>query len=720
MNKRKNRGGPLRPPRVRSVVTEGVYNNAHFMHAATSHVGNVVRIQTASGSVWEGVFRTFSSQFDVVLEVPAKVENPESGNSTLIPDAVADKLIFKTSDIISMVARDVDLDFATRDTFQTDTAISAKFNGQQKSGEEKELEPWDPSSGVNGDETSLELEPGANGWDANDMFRKNEQDYGVTSTYDQSLRGYTVQLQHTDSPDYREQEAKAEQIASEIENQPTYKARQDVENGDEEERFAAVIRPVVPNQDVSYSKPGLDTTTSGGKYIPPAKRKNQTSGKLMRSTPPPSQGSSAQTTPSPKSNMPPLQYPAHPPPPHTNATPPVAHVRENRDVHIPPQGPIHLSQTPPMSMQQHVIPNHTAPHIYNPPLQRQPPPPNGGSNPPKAQLNGDAKQMPPRNVRNAYPTQNSNVPSPVPQPRHREEVKELHKFSQDFKLAQPPTESLVLPPEQMPAAANPPLPSTQPQQSISPPQENLDKVTSTFKKSTLNPNAKEFVLNPTAKPFTPRSPSTPSASRPHTPQTPSHSPYIPQTVSGPPGQPSMPMVMGYMLPSQGQYPPQAHPQGNRIRKVVRFSVPMGQMRADMASQMQVAAATGQPLLAPAPLQQFVYPSSINPQAAYQQMHTLRMYESPQIQYIPQNPSNAPSPAQPPTPYTPNQGHQPPQQYQATQPPQGPQFQIMCPVLPPPHMMPTSMHYIQQPPPPQAPIQVLLQQPPHQPQHAPAP
>lgn len=77
------------------------------------------------------------------------------------------------------------------------------YVGQQKNLEEKELEPWDPSSGVNGGDTSLELEPGANGWDANDMFRKNEQVYGVTSTYDQSLTGYTVQLQHSDSADYR-------------------------------------------------------------------------------------------------------------------------------------------------------------------------------------------------------------------------------------------------------------------------------------------------------------------------------------------------------------------------------------------------------------------------------------------------------------------------------------------------------------------------------------
>ncbi|KAK4878262.1 hypothetical protein RN001_010768 [Aquatica leii] len=702
MNKRKSRGGPIRyrPPRVRSVVTEGVYNNAHFMHAATSHVGNVVRIYTASGSVWEGVFRTFSSQFDVVLEVPAKVENPNSNNSTLVPDSVADKLIFKTSDIISMVARDVDLDFATRDTFQTDTAISAKFNGQQKNLEEKELEPWDPTSGVNGDEMSLELEPGANGWDANDMFRKNEQEYGVTSTYDQSLRGYTMQLQHTDSPDYREQEAKAEQIASEIESQLSHKARQEIENGDEEEQFAAVVRP---NQD-GFSKPGLDTTSGGGKYLPPAKRKNQTTGKLMRCTPPPSQGSSAQ------------------------APPPISHIRDNQNretpshVHMAPQNTMHIP-SPPVNP-QHVMNHVPTQHIYNPPLQRQGPPPNN----PKPQINGEAKIMTQRNTRNNYVSQN-NIPNQLAQARHRDEVKDLHKFSQDFKLSSSQPEPMVISnqiPEQLPPPpiqAQPPPPSPSlPQQSISPPQENLDKITNSFKKSTLNPNAKEFVLNPAAKPFTPRygyfrrSPSTPSVSRPHTPQTPSHTSYIPATVSGPPGQPSMPVVMGYMLPSQPQYPPQAHPQGNRIRKV-----PMGQIRADMASQMQVAAATGQPLLAPAPIQQFVYPPGINPQA-YQQMHTMRMYDSPQIQYIPQNPSNAPSPAQPPNQYTQNQGHQPPQQYQATPPPQGPSpFQIMCPIIPPPHMVPASMHYIQQPPPPQGPIQVLLPQPPHQPQqHAQAP
>jgi len=96
---------------------------------------------------------------------------------------------------------------------------------------EKELEPWD-GAGMNGDDITLEVSGDAvsvfilllftvvtertfcwacsnddilfqNGWDAHDMFRKNEQVYGVQTNFDQNLSGYTIQLQKSDSKEYK-------------------------------------------------------------------------------------------------------------------------------------------------------------------------------------------------------------------------------------------------------------------------------------------------------------------------------------------------------------------------------------------------------------------------------------------------------------------------------------------------------------------------------------
>lgn len=204
------------------------------MHAITSLVGNIVQVQTQSGALFEGIFRTFSPNFEIALEVVHRIENSptnvnnitltstgganstasstvsSNGTSSICEDnsfdagSVYDVLIFKPNDIVFLKAKDVDLEYATKDTFQTDTAIS-KCNGSRF--EEKELEPWTFDGGnaiSNGElEYSLELDDNANGWDVNDMFHKNETIYGVHSTFDQSLVGYTVQIQKTDSQDYK-------------------------------------------------------------------------------------------------------------------------------------------------------------------------------------------------------------------------------------------------------------------------------------------------------------------------------------------------------------------------------------------------------------------------------------------------------------------------------------------------------------------------------------
>ncbi|CAG9770050.1 unnamed protein product [Ceutorhynchus assimilis] len=867
-NKRKNRGGSVRTQRQRSIVTEGVYSNAVFMHAATSQVGNVARIMTASGQVWEGVFKTYSQNFDVALEVVTRVENPDGPDCRLLTETHQDRLIFKPCDILSMTFKNVDLDYPVKDTFQTDTAISARLNGSKS--EEKELEPWDAGQ-LNGNDVSLDLDA-SNGWDVQDMFRKNEQEYGVQSTFDHSLRGYTVPLQTSDTADYKEAAAKAEQIASEIESQPAYKARLELENGDEEAAFASVVRPTQNPQEAS-----------NGKYIPPAKRKGQNNGKLVRSTPPPSSGSSSQNSPSPKETRPPVQYPpphvnhqsniqvsnAHPhstPPQQPHVQPPpqqIQHVIPPPHLHntMPPQLVQQMQNMPPqvhqpMPMPPHVpIPNnppprpssHTPPHQY----QQGPPPRQGGphgvphTGPPphgKPQMNGDIKsgpqqrqqrhqyqqqqmqervgpqghpqvqmayqevkqdsphQMPPQQLPPQNMPQPRSQPPPHQQQRHdgpptpqaQEGLKDLQAFSHDFKLASmPPHTSPTLPPVQhvpqgippqapphmsgaespqlVPHMGPPPVQAhsagtspnssssnlstinssvadqsqssggsqKQPSPAQSPQSNEGEKLQNTVAKSKLNPNAKEFVWNPIAKPYQPRSPSTPSASRPHTPQTPSHSPYI--AVSGP-GGPQMPvmMPMHYMTISQPQYQPPP-PQQNRIRKI-----PMGQIRTDMASQMQHAAAvTGQPLLAPAPIPaQFIY----NPQAAaaaaahnmnqaaYQPatmaaMHAIRMYDAAaaaaapqQMSYITQpQPSGTPSPAQQYNQAV-QQQQGPPQGYQTVpqqQPP--PQMPMFC-IPTQPHML-QNVPYLQQVPPPhhqQQHVQVLVQHPSQGNHHGPNP
>lgn len=72
----------------------------------------------------------------------------------------------------------------------------------------------------------------------------------------------------------RDAEEQAEKIASEIENQPAYKERADLENGDEESRFAAVERPRSNSPD--------EVKANTGKYVAPGRRKNTQTGKLIR------------------------------------------------------------------------------------------------------------------------------------------------------------------------------------------------------------------------------------------------------------------------------------------------------------------------------------------------------------------------------------------------------------------------------------------------------
>ncbi|XP_069683767.1 uncharacterized protein [Periplaneta americana] len=683
-----------------------------------------------------------------------------------------------------------------------------------------------------------------NGWNVDEMFKKNEQVYGVQTSFQPSLEGYTLQLQKKDTKDYKDAEAKAAKIASEIEANPSYKARMDLENGDEEDRFASVVRP--PDGQGAAMSASTGGSVEGGKYVPPAKRKNHQTGKLVRSTPPPPAQQQQQTPPpqqtqqpqpqnqpqqqppqlppqqppqlppqqpppQPQQQTPPQQAPPparagggaylHPPPfqqpPAGAATPvvslnpmnqpaPVPHIHGPGYAPVPPQQQPPLPQREPNKMNgieskrpQQIRPgprgafNVSEPSRYPPDQSQQGPlPPRvdpklthhapGGLPPAPFPSSGNAAptsapagvppqvlaaptpvvasaapptlvaapnvvpvQQPPPPTESMAPmkvvpppeqtpmvqqgpntnTGNASVSRKLPQAsRVREDQHaELKKFGQDFKLGSgEPVDSgandlkkqgQVQPPEEVIGNKD--------QQGGEPGGSSVDKVTSALKKSTLNPNAKEFVYNPNAKPFTPRSPSTPTPSRPHTPQTPQYCAAPPGAATGM----AATMVMPTYVVAATNQPTPFTPQnpGNRFRKCYRngdgkgfsfVTVPMAvPHRPDIPTPMQV---TGQPLLAPAPIHtQFTVPYAqghLPPQSSYQ--HVVRMVAAQQ------GASMVPiGPVQTSVSY-----HESP----GPQPPPGPhQLQYMSPAPPtamgPPHHPhphhPHSHHHGHPPPPP---------------------
>ncbi|XP_071750982.1 ataxin-2 isoform X5 [Centroberyx gerrardi] len=249
-----------------AVVFNGVYANMRMVHVLTSVVGTKCELKVKNGAVYEGVFKTYGPECDLVLDA-AHRKSPEPSVGPRKEDIV-ESIIFKASDVVVVTFKDVDLNFARKvssdtDNF-TDAAVSSRINGEHK---EKDLEPWDGGETHTSDSLeSLDTDV-SNGWDPNDMFKYNEEKYGVLSTYDSSLSTYTVPLERDNSEEFLKREARAAQLAEEIEASATYKARVALENDDrsEEEKYTAVVR----------GEREAHTLSRENKYIPPGQRNRE-------------------------------------------------------------------------------------------------------------------------------------------------------------------------------------------------------------------------------------------------------------------------------------------------------------------------------------------------------------------------------------------------------------------------------------------------------------
>ncbi|XP_035520328.1 ataxin-2-like protein [Morone saxatilis] len=313
-----------------SPVFEGVYNNARMLHFLTAVVGSTCDIRVKNGSVFEGIFKTLSSRCELAVDAVHK-RSEEEGSTSALPrrEEITDTMIFSPSDLVTMICRDVDLNYATRDTF-TDTAISStRVNGEHK---EKVLQRWEGGDS-NGESYDLENDA-SNGWDANEMFRYNEVKYGVTSTYDSSLSMYTVPLEKGNSEVFRQREARAARLASEIESSPQYRHRVGLENDEgksEEDKYSAVVRdggdrergresPRDRERERGRDSPGASNRE--GKYIPLPQRQREMNRERERAErgpggPPPHNrlsGGYRSTAPSSSSPRPPLPSAAGPQP----------------------------------------------------------------------------------------------------------------------------------------------------------------------------------------------------------------------------------------------------------------------------------------------------------------------------------------------------------------------------------------------------------------------
>uniref|UniRef100_A0A3B3UGI1 Ataxin 2 n=1 Tax=Poecilia latipinna TaxID=48699 RepID=A0A3B3UGI1_9TELE len=249
-----------------AVIFNGVYANMRMVHVLTSVVGTKCELKVKNGAVYEGVFKTYGPECDLVLDA-AHRKSPEPSLGPRKEDIV-ESIIFKASDVVVVTFKDVDPNFARKvssdtDNF-TDAAVSGRINGEHK---EKDLEPWDGGDTHNSDSLeSLDTDV-SNGWDPNDMFKYNEEKYGVLSTYDSSLSTYTVPLERDDSEEFLKREARAAQLAEEIEASSTYKARVALENDErsEEEKYTAVVR----------GEREAPTLSRENKYIPPGQRNRE-------------------------------------------------------------------------------------------------------------------------------------------------------------------------------------------------------------------------------------------------------------------------------------------------------------------------------------------------------------------------------------------------------------------------------------------------------------
>lgn len=234
--------------------TTDIFANKFMVYYVISNLGETARVQVQNGDIYEGVLKAVSSKFDCSLGEAHLVQQKKSNglvieDERILPsrDGLISTLVIALKDIVSVnITKTEEPEIVISVDSFTDAAI-ANVAQKQTNGQinERKLERWVPDGPDIGG--GLEDNVKVNGWSADEMFKTNEEKFGVKSTYNEDLLEYTTPLPKDSTG---EMELKAEQAAREIEQSRGHLHRQEVDSGKtEEEMYAAVVRPQTTSAD---------------------------------------------------------------------------------------------------------------------------------------------------------------------------------------------------------------------------------------------------------------------------------------------------------------------------------------------------------------------------------------------------------------------------------------------------------------------------------------
>lgn len=235
---------------------KGIHGRLIYMQ--TCLIGQHVEVEKIDGHVYSGIFHAavMDNEYGVILKMARLVrEGPHSVQGDSVRQAARNPpirtYVISGKDFVQIVAKDVSLsgdslaNIRVRENHTelvTDSVVSQGWHRES----ERELKPWKPDDEFY-DPTSTSL---SNTWRSRnwDQFEANKSLFGVETTFDEEL--YTTKLVR--GPELREREREAQRIALEIVGQQTRNVHVAEERGvqlapelesmDEESKYSSVLR----------------------------------------------------------------------------------------------------------------------------------------------------------------------------------------------------------------------------------------------------------------------------------------------------------------------------------------------------------------------------------------------------------------------------------------------------------------------------------------------